>query len=99
MVNVWLDEREALPVTSDEKGPLSIAPRSAGPKVGIFTPARSIVCEVLKDGGIPRLVNQYSLLIAKLQGRALMMPVEFLIRRSQNRIHFLHKWYELVEVL
>jgi hypothetical protein len=32
-------------------------------------------------------------------GRALMMPVEFLIRRSQNRIHFLHKWYELVEVL
>ena len=24
---------------------------------------------------------------------------EFLIRRSQSRIHFLHEWYELVEVL
>ena len=34
-----------------------------------------------------------------LQGRVLMMPVEFLICRSQGRIHFLHEWYELVEVL
>ena len=68
-------ERQALPVTSDEKGPLSIAPRSA-PHQGRYLYARSIVCEVLKDGGIPRLVNQHSLLIAKLQGRALMMPVE-----------------------
>jgi hypothetical protein len=25
--------------------------------------------------------------------------VEFLICRSQGRIHFLHEWYELVEVL
>jgi len=29
----------------------------------------------------------------------LCSPVQFLIRRSQGRIHFLHEWYELVEVL